>query len=196
MKWSVGFRAKLFRPVLVLLTKLRIKPNHLSFFRILGGLLFIYYFPTQPELAVIILLIFTLLDMVDGALARYQKNASDRGKFWDVLVDHLNYVLPLFGVVLAGIFSDVQIAYQLMIAPIVYLLATIVESEKTKTDWIIHPYYKIIYFKPFGLIAITLFAFTTINIVNETIFVLNIAMTLWTVYYIFVLNKRWSKKVG
>ena len=195
MEWSQRFRAKLFHPILVLLTKMRIRPNHISFFRLLGGILFIYFFPIQPQLAVIIIIIFGVLDIFDGALARYQKRASDRGKFWDVLVDHMNYVLPLFALILVETFSVVQVAYQLMIVPIVFLLATIVESEHSKTDWIIRPYYKTIYFKIFGMIAIFLYAFSSINVVNETLLGLNIAMTLWTVYYVFVLHRRWAGHV-
>jgi phosphatidylglycerophosphate synthase len=192
IEWGKKVRAQLFKPLFRFLTKMRIGPNHITFFRLLGIPLYLYYLPNKPALAVAALLIATVLDWFDGGLARHQKRDSDRGKFWDVLVDHILYVFAVFGLILLDQFSSILIAYQLLIGPITFLLATVAASEKTKTDWIIHPYYRTIYFKPWGVLALILYAFFDIDIVDETLWVVNIAMSLWTLYYVWVLLRRWK----
>ena len=193
IKWSQGFRAKIFASLFALLTKLSIKPNHITFFRFLLIPLFLHYLTVNPQLGVGLIILASALDWFDGGLARYQKSGSDRGKFWDVLVDHLIYVAALFGLILIGEFSVIHISYQLMIAPVLYLLAIIAASEKAKTDWIINPYYRIIYFKPVGLLAVILWAFTPIDVIDPAIAILNLVMTAVAAYYVGVLSQRWGK---
>lgn len=192
IEWSKVARAKVLKPLFSVLTSVGIRPNHLTFFRLLSVPVFWVYFPTRPDIAVSVLLLGTLIDWFDGGLARYQNNASDRGKFWDVLVDHLLYVGSIFGLLLVPEFPVIQVGYQLLIGPVLFLLATIVASEKTPTDWIIHPYYRTIYFKPFGLLAFGLYAYFNLDLIKETLIVMNIAMSLATMYYAVVLTRRWS----
>lgn len=193
MKWGKRWRAKYMKPFFRLLTALRVRPNHITFVRALGGPAFVLIFPNCQIAAVGVIIVASLIDWIDGGLARYQKLSNDRGKFWDVLIDHLNYVFPVFTLIVVDSFNNAWLGYHLIIVPVLYLLATIKESEGKKTDWIIHPYYTIIYFKPIALLAIALYVFSEINIVNETVFSLNIAMTIWALYYSLVLSKRWRK---
>jgi len=180
-------------PVLRFLTKLKITANIITFFRSFIGPLFVVFFPIYPKTFFIILIAAYLLDLIDGSLARFQKVAGDRGKFWDVFVDHTNYVFPVFTLLWFTEFDPRLISYHLLIVPIVYLLATIFKSERTKTDWIIHPYYSIVYFKPIMTAMIGFFAFNLFNFVNQTLFVFNVLMTVYTLFYIVRLKKRWAK---
>jgi len=192
--WGQKQRAIFLKPLFAFLTRLHLSPLHLTFTRGLAGPAFIFLYPYYPQTAIIVLLgVQVVFDALDGGLARYQNNHSDRGKFWDILFDHSNYVFAAFTLLIVGGFSQVIIGYHLLIVPIVYLLSTIKESEKKRTDWLIHPYYSIIYFKPFGVLALILMTFGIVNWVNETLLVLNILMTLWSVYYMVVLSKRWKK---
>lgn len=191
MKWSQKARAKSLKPLFGAMTTLHIRPNHITFFRALAGPLFVLLFVDYAQAAVWVIVIASILDWFDGGLARYQKRFSDRGKFWDVLIDHLNYVFPVFALMLIDIFNPLLIGYHLLIVPVLYLLAVLKESEGKKTDWIIRPYYTIIYFKPVALLAIILFAFFAINWVNQILLGLNIAMTVWALYYTLILARRW-----
>lgn len=190
--WGQKKREKVFAPLFDLLGKLKITPNMITAFRALAGPAFVFLFIPYPRLAVLLIIVAALLDWFDGGLARHIGKFSDRGKFWDVLVDHTNAVFPVFTLLLVGTFNAPIIGYFLLIGPILYLLATIKESEKSKTDWLIHPYYTIVYFKPIGLLAFIVLVFFGIDWMDETILGLNIAMTLWALYYVGVLVKRWK----
>ncbi len=187
-------RAKLFAPIFPILTKLGFTPMRLTCLRLIGGVVFVFMLPKAPKTAFIILMLAALLDWIDGGLARYQQVASDRGKFWDVLVDHTNYVLAVFAFIRLGVFSPVILSYHLVIVPILYLLATIKESEHRKTDWIIYPFYAIVYFKPVGILVAFLYIWFEINQVNLVIALLNAVMTLFAVRFAIELHQRWKKQ--
>ncbi len=185
-------RAITLAPVFKFLTKLKIQANDITALRLLSLPVYLYFIADHPAIAVTTLLIGTFLDWFDGGLARYQNKASDRGKFWDVLADHTIYVVGVFGLFFLNTISPIILSYQLLIVPILYLLATIAAAESMKTDWIIHPYYRIVYFKPFGIVAMVLYAYWGVDYLEETIYLLNIVMSALTLYYIWVLQKRWK----
>ena len=174
------------------LATIRLTPNRITFLRFLSAPAFILLFPTYPRKMTLVLVIACLFDWIDGGLARHLKIESDRGKFWDVLVDHIVYVAALFTVMRTGAVSVDAFAYQIMIAPIVFLLATIKESENRKTDWIIHPYYRVVYFKTFALLCLLLYVGWGINYLDVGILLLNVFMTLCAIYHAFVLSRRWA----
>ena len=64
----------------------------------LGG--FITYVNAAPITAGLFLLAYTLVDGIDGALARYQKKTSNAGALLDMILDHSGMVLVI--VVLAA----------------------------------------------------------------------------------------------
>jgi len=194
-EWSQKWRAQNFAKLFKFLTEKNVTANKITFFRALGAPLMIILFPRNPQAAVIVALIVGLSDFFDGGLARYQNTSSDRGKFWDVLVDNGNYVFGVYALISSGFFSNQILSFHLVISPIMFLLATIKESENRTTDWIIHSYYTDIYFKPVAIVSVVLFAFFSTNFVNETFFLLNIAMTITAMYYVWVLHKRWQKAV-
>lgn len=185
-------RAKWFEAFLKLLTRLKISANHITFFRGIVGPIFFFIYPIYPVFITWAMILAISLDWIDGALARFQNKDSDTGKFWDVLVDHTNYVFVVLTFMRFEQFDNIILGYHLLIVPILYLVATIKESEKVKTDWIIHPYYTIVYFKPFAAASLILYTFWQIDTINVMVFSLNIAMTLWTLYYVAVLIKRYK----
>lgn len=185
-------RAKALNPLFSLLTKWRIRAGHITFARLLGLVLFFFWWNKSSQLAVIALLVAIFLDWFDGGLARYQKRSSDRGKFWDVLVDHVLYVGSIWILIYWGTVSAVTASYQLFITPILFLLATVAASEEMKTDWIIHPYYRIVYLKPFPILALILITFFQVDIFPELLLILNIVMSVLTLYYTQVLIDRWN----
>jgi len=192
-KKSQDYRSTQLDVVWEFFTHFGVTANHLTFLRFWVGPLYVILFPTRPMTMFLVLLVAMLVDLLDGGLARYQNKAGDRGKFWDVLVDHTNYVLPIFALLFFPIVSPINIAYHLLILPIVFLLATIKESEFTKTDWIIHPHYSIVYLKPAVNTAVGFWVAGWLNYVDQTIFFVNILMTLMACYYAIVLAKRWKK---
>ncbi len=190
--WGQRWRAKYLGWLFALLARMGFTPNRLTFLRFLSAPAFILLFSTYPRKMTLVLLIASFMDWIDGGLARHLKIASDRGKFWDVLVDHIVYVAALFALMRTGAFSYEAFAYQLMIAPITYLLATIKESEARKTDWLIHPYYSIVYYKPIALIAVVAYVGWGVNYIDVAMLLLNVCMTMTALYHAFVLSRRWA----
>ncbi|MBI4121715.1 MAG: CDP-alcohol phosphatidyltransferase family protein [Parcubacteria group bacterium] len=199
MSWFEGinkkgqeWRAIWLKPIYQLLTALNVNSNHLTFLRFLAGPVFFFYFPVYPRKMTLLLIVAGLLDLVDGGLARYQKRESDRGKFWDVLVDHLTYVFAILALLSTQAFAATILGYQLLIAPVCYLLATIKESEGEKTDWIIHPFYSIVYFKPLVIAALLAYVIWGVDTMTITILLVNVWMTVHAVFDAITLAKRWK----
>ena len=188
---SKVYRAKIFLPFLKFADNIGLTANKITFIRFWAGPIYVLLFPYKPLWAIMLIILANIADWFDGALARYQKMESDRGKFWDVLVDHINYVLPVFALLLVPGIDPIQIGYNLLIVPILYLLAILKESEHTKTDWIIHPYYTIIYFKPFAAIVLILFVLGYLSQPDEVFMGINIIMTIYAFYFAWILVKRW-----
>lgn len=187
------WRARYLHWLFAGLAALHVTPNRLTFLRFLSAPAFIIFFGTYPRKMTLLLVVACTLDWIDGGLARYLKMESDRGKFWDVLVDHIVYVAAIFTLMSTGAFSVDAFAYQLLIAPITFLLATIKESEQRKTDWLIHPYYSIIYYKPFALALLVAYVGWGINAIDAGILVLNVAMTITAAYHTAVIARRWAR---
>lgn len=188
-----ALRHRLLLPVFPWLSKAGLTANRITLLRALAGPAFIFLFPRYPRGAVTMMVVAGLLDWLDGGLARYQKNTSDRGKFWDVLVDHTNYVLPVYALLRSQLFDLDVVGYHLVVVPVVYLLSVLKESEELPTDWIIHPYYSLVYVKPVASLAFLLYVFAGIAYVNETLLALNFITTGLCVYLSVCLYQRWSK---
>lgn len=191
-EWGQRWRAKHLRWIFAAMAKAGLTPNRLTFIRFLSAPAFIVLFPTYPRKMVLLLVSVSLLDWFDGGLARYLRIESDRGKFWDVLVDHIVYVAAVFALLRTGAFSVDAFAYHLLIVPVTYLLATIKESEFTKSDWLIHPYYTIVYFKPLALLAVVAYVIWGVDYISPMIILLNVAMTGVALFHAAVLARRWA----
>lgn len=188
-----AWRHRMLLPLYPWLVKVGLTANRLTFLRAWAGPVFVFLFPSRPQAAVLMMVIAGLLDWLDGGVARYQGRAGDRGKFWDVLVDHANYVFPVFTLLQSGDFDIDILGYHLLIVPVVYLLSVLKESEGLPTDWIIHPYYSLVYIKPVSSLALLLYVFGGLDYVNETLFALNVIASGLCLYLSYCLYRRWSR---
>ncbi len=89
MVWYQRLREKWLGPLLSWLTRIGVRPDHLTYIALFLGLLFgpLYFF--YPSIAFGCLLLHTLLDGLDGPLARVQGSASKAGSFTDTMCDQL-----------------------------------------------------------------------------------------------------------
>jgi CDP-diacylglycerol--glycerol-3-phosphate 3-phosphatidyltransferase len=96
-------RAAMKWPALLLhkITRGRIKPNHVTLISVLGhvGVLWALW-SYRPILAGLLLIIFGLMDSLDGALARLQGTTSLNGMFFDATSDRLKEVMIYAGIAL------------------------------------------------------------------------------------------------
>lgn len=102
MDASQRARGRLLRPLLHLLSRLGVRPNHLTFLSLLAGLAFCPFFFWYQSLAFVFLFFHVLLDGLDGPLARHTGLASNRGSFTDTMSDQVVIAATTFTVVHAG----------------------------------------------------------------------------------------------
>ncbi|MEX2174264.1 MAG: CDP-alcohol phosphatidyltransferase family protein [Pirellulaceae bacterium] len=95
MVWTQELRAKLLGPLLRLLARCGVLPDHITLISLLFGLAFcpLWLWPAGPAwarpAALAALLLHVLLDGLDGPLARLLGTASRRGSFTDSLADQI-----------------------------------------------------------------------------------------------------------
>src|SRR4030042_3652282 len=147
-QWSYKWRAKYFRPVLKLLAKLKITPNQITTFRLIFILPIAYYFYRGNLLGVLIFyLIFWILDLFDGSLARFLKATNDKGGSIDAVVDHFVYSILILGFIYLQAADTLLLTYNIIIQLFVNLLVNVKNWHKGESDWLIKvkpivPYFK------------------------------------------------------
>ncbi|WP_193212192.1 CDP-alcohol phosphatidyltransferase family protein [Luteolibacter marinus] len=88
MEWSQALRGRLLRPLLANLAGTGCRANHITALSLVSGLAFCPFFIAgQPAVALALLLFHVLLDGLDGPLARFRDDASNRGSFIDTMAD-------------------------------------------------------------------------------------------------------------
>lgn len=92
-----------------------VSPNHITIVSFLGHFLVLWaLWDFRPILAAMLLAFFSIMDSLDGALAKVQKNASSRGMFFDAISDRAKEVVLCIGLaVYAFYYYDVRIAGEL-----------------------------------------------------------------------------------
>lgn len=186
-------RSRIFRPLLKILMSFGITANRLTAFRIFLGLVFLVVSFWDIAIAGIILIITLCLDVVDGSLARFEKKASDRGKFFDMLADHIIYSLVLLTIIRFSALTY-SLAYNLFIVPITYLLAIVYHNELRASDWIIKPYAKCGHLKFVVVIPYIVFVFSRVDFIVLGLWASNITATLMSVYFYYFIQSRKFRK--
>ncbi len=105
--WKVSkIRDSMCKSLLICLTQLRIKPNAVTYFGTVLMLLFILFIKKNLLLSLLFLLLTLFLDLIDGSLARFQKEESDKGKFIDTFNDITTFAMFVFGLVYANLLNN------------------------------------------------------------------------------------------
>jgi len=90
-KWSLS--------VLKMFTKLGVKPNHLTLLSFLMFIPFLIAAKFSMACSILFLILNIFFDLMDGALARHQKNSNIRGEFYDLAADNLSFILIGYGLI-------------------------------------------------------------------------------------------------
>lgn len=99
------WRDRLVHPVVVMYAALGLTPNTVSIAGAIAMVLFVIVAPYSYALAVICGLTNVISDITDGALARYLKIDSDKGKLVDITADVASAGLLPLGLVTGGFVS-------------------------------------------------------------------------------------------
>lgn len=90
-------------PLLTILTKLRITPNHLSYASIISGILFLCFIKYNLNISLACLILGVVFDGLDGPLARKSKKVFSKGTLTDVFSDHILILTTTIGFALINI---------------------------------------------------------------------------------------------
>lgn len=152
-------------------------PHTITTFRLFLAIGFPFLITSNPVIAWILISISITLDAIDGTVARYQKIASDRGKFIDVFVDQITFSLLCLGLMRLLPELSLVLATCAILVPLVYVITMVYKNENKPSDWIIKPkarltIYKIIFIVimtsyvthlvPFSIIKLLLWAETIV----------------------------------
>ncbi|PIR87628.1 MAG: hypothetical protein COU10_03605 [Candidatus Harrisonbacteria bacterium CG10_big_fil_rev_8_21_14_0_10_45_28] len=188
-----AFRAKIFKPILVVFNVVGLTANHITNFRFLGAIIFPFWFYYRPASASIFIVIIIFFDTLDGALARFQNKASDKGKFLDVFTDRIVHSSIVFSFFWLGAGVHL-VAYQLVIMPVAYLLSSIKKGETLPTDWIIQTYPRLSWVSLWPIVAFLALIWLKVDYLNESLWLSNILASIMSLYYFVILQAGWKAK--
>jgi phosphatidylglycerophosphate synthase len=101
-RWQT-LRGRLLAPLLAVLARVRVTPNHLTLLSLLAGLAFspVFLWGSRPG-AFALLLAHLLLDGLDGPLARFTRRASNQGSFTGTMADQVVVAFSTVTLIHAG----------------------------------------------------------------------------------------------
>ncbi|MEM8954818.1 MAG: CDP-alcohol phosphatidyltransferase family protein [Verrucomicrobiota bacterium] len=140
MDWSQGFRGRLLGPLLRSLSEVGVRANQVTYLSLVVGLAFCPLFLHGYQLlAYSCLFIHVLLDGLDGPLARFRGQASNRGSFTDTMVDQLVVTATTLAMVHAGEASIWSGGLYVFFYAVVVGFAFVRNALKAPYSWLFRP---------------------------------------------------------
>lgn len=139
MAFTQRVRGRLLKPLLRVLTGMRVRPDHVTLASLAAGLLFCpLYFWSKP-VALGMLALHVLLAGLDGPLARHQRAASRSGSFTDSMADQAVITATTITLMSAGVIGVVAGALYIITYAVVVLFAMARNYLETPYSWLIRP---------------------------------------------------------
>lgn len=141
-EWMVRtqeLRARLLYPLLAILGRLRVTPDHLTFLSLLCGLAFCPLFVPLPIWAYVALVVHVALDGLDGPLARHLGVASRAGSFTDTMADQIVVTAVTITLMKAGQVSIAAGGVYVFVYGVVVAFAMIRNTMAIPYSWLIRP---------------------------------------------------------
>ena len=140
MEWSQSLRATLFNPLLKILSNHGYTATQISILSLITGLALCPCFKwINPAFAFVLLCIHSLLDGLDGPLARYRGTASNRGSFTDTMVDQIVVTITAITMIYtqhAGIWEG---SLYIFFYAVVVVFAFVRNALDAPYSWLIRP---------------------------------------------------------
>ena len=133
-------KVSILSPLLGRLADVGITPDMVSYAGMLSMLVFFYFSQTDLVVASWFLVLALVLDLVDGGLANYLNISSDRGKFIDMLMDNLSFVifvLAMVNISMIDSLTGIVLAYFMFLCVILLIIK---KNRNKKSDWLFHPF--------------------------------------------------------
>lgn len=138
-EWFKGFRDVFLKPICYVLTKFGVGPGLVTYGSLVLMVFYIMFVRQNLPLSLLFVVLVVVSDGVDGALARYQKKASDKGKFEDVVVDYINYMLFVVGLVYGQLVDPALALVFVCVLLLSSIFRIIIHSFDFKSSWLFYP---------------------------------------------------------
>ena len=132
-------RARLLHPLLVVLARLRITPDHLTLLSLLCGFAFCPLFGPAPHWAFFTLFLHVVVDGLDGPLARHLGLASRAGSFTDTMSDQIVVTAVTITLMTTGHVSIAAGGVYVFVYAVVVAFAMIRNTMAIPYSWLIRP---------------------------------------------------------
>ena len=132
-------RGWLLAPMLRVLARAGVTPDHLTFASLLAGLAFCPLYFWSPPLAFTALALHILLDGLDGPLARHLGTASQSGSFTDTMADQTVIAATAITLMYTGMIGIAPGAMYIVIYTVVALFAMARNMLEVPYAWLIRP---------------------------------------------------------
>jgi len=126
---------KIISPIVNVLLFLKIKPDMITYGSMVSMILFFFVLKQNIGLATMFLVITSISDILDGAVARKEKSCPDKGKFKDVVADNVNFTIFIFALVYAGFllgFWGMIVVYFMLLSKVFRMIS---HSKNYSSDW-------------------------------------------------------------
>ena len=185
-------REIIFRRFLIFLDSLGVTANGVTNSRLVLGLVFLGTSFFYEVIGFVIFVLTISMDMIDGALARYQGKASDRGKFLDIMVDYVVYSFILILFLRLNV-NSYYICVNLVFVILATILAIVFYAEGQRTDWIIGPHPRLSFLKWLPIISFAFFVVFDANFMEWAIIVSNVIAIGCFIRYYLAVQVRWNR---
>ncbi len=185
MEYGQQLRGRILRPFLSAMTKVRVRPDHLSLLSLIIGMAFVpCWHLGYGWLAVLALLLHVAVDGLDGPLARFQSVASPRGSFTDTFCDQLvvSAVTVSLMVVPPGLSIYAGAGFLVLYSGVI-AIAMVRSSLQIPYSWLVRPRF-------FLYIGIVLQLMGTPNVVEIIVLTSNLLLAIKLVTGFFKLRTQ------
>jgi phosphatidylglycerophosphate synthase len=123
------------KPLAKILTRLGIGASCVSYSGIFFMFGFVLTIKFNLKVAFFFLLLAVAMDFVDGVVARFQQQASDRGKFIDMVVDNVIFSLFVIGICYAELLPGLWSLILVYLMVLSKLFRSIYNAFDYQSDW-------------------------------------------------------------
>ena len=140
MRQSQALRGRVLRPLLLVLARLHVTPDHLTLLSLLAGLAFCpAFFLGMKPAAFVLLAAHVMLDGLDGPLARFTGKDSNQGSFADTVTDQLVVTFSTITLIHGGQVGVWPGSLYLFFYAIVVLFAMVRNAMAIPYSWLVRP---------------------------------------------------------
>ena len=139
MQWTQDLRARMLRPLLVVLTQGKVGPNVLTFLSLMVGLSAAMVLMKAPLWGLVLLALHVALDGLDGPLARHQQKESHRGSFADTMADQIVITAVMLVTIKMGAVDALAGGLYIFFYTLVVAFAIVRNYLRVPYTWVLRP---------------------------------------------------------